>query len=204
MGLLMRIHPQVPAEWLDGYLGNRHPRALLTGQQAGPCLQDCGIPRLKENSCILGALGRQRALRQPCLHLQSRISPGSVSPPAPHPLVLPTSGECPGQKSGPAHTGRAVITSPKGKLFVWKEMVQKEAVATLKIGPGPASRPSWSVRAEIPVAEESERRGWRAEEVWFSQAPAPPCPREPPRVFVIAIFGATELSNQRHDGFLKN
>ena len=80
MGLLMRIHPQVPAEWLDGYLGNRHPRAPLTCQQAGPCLQDCGIPRLKENSCVLGALGRQRAPRQPCLHLQSRISPGSVSP----------------------------------------------------------------------------------------------------------------------------
>ena len=42
-----------------------------------------------------------------------------------------------------------------GKLFVWKEMVQKEAVATLKIGPGPASGPSWSMKAEIPVAEES-------------------------------------------------
>ena len=137
-------------------------------------------------------------------------SPGSArgpsALPAPHPLVLPTSGECPGQKSGPAHTGHALITSPKGKLFVWKEMVQKEAVATLKIGPGPASGPSWSMRAEIPVAEESgggREWGWclpGAEEVWFSQAPAPPCPREPPRVLVIAIFGATELSNQRHDG----
>ena len=42
--------------------------------------------------------------------------------PAPHPLVLPTSGECPGQKSGPAHTGRALITSPKGKpsVLAWR------------------------------------------------------------------------------------
>ena len=84
-------------------------------------------------------------------------------------------------------------------------MVKKEAVATLKIGPGPASVPSWSMKAEIPVAEESGGGGGLpgAKEVWCSQAPAPPCPREPPRVFIIASFGITESSNQRHDGFFK-
>ena len=95
MGLLMRIHPQVPAEWLDGYLGNRHPRAPLTGQQVGPCLQDCGIPRLKENFLCPGCPGQtassvaalpaspvqdQPEVRQPCQRhiLWSFPPPGSA------------------------------------------------------------------------------------------------------------------------------
>lgn len=66
-----------------------------------------------------------------------------------HALVLLTSWECPGRNPALPALVCALITSPQGKPLVWKEMVQKEAVPTLKIGPGPVSR------AQIPVVEES-------------------------------------------------
>lgn len=55
--------------------------------------------------------------------------------------------------------GCALITSLKGKPFVWKEMVQKEAVPALKIGLETVSR------AEIPVAEERKAFSglWRSD-----------------------------------------
>lgn len=53
----------------------------------------------------------------------------------------PPPGSAPGRTPALPTLGRTLITSPKGKPFVWKEMVQKEAAATLKIGPGPAPGP---------------------------------------------------------------
>ena len=80
MGLLMRTHPQVPAEWLDGYLGNRHPRAPLTAQQAGPCLQDFGIPRLKENFLRPGCPGQTASAEAALPASPVQDQPRSVSP----------------------------------------------------------------------------------------------------------------------------
>lgn len=67
--------------------------------------------------------------------------PGSArGQPGPHPPALPTPWEGRGQKSGPPTLGCALIPSPQGKPFVWKEMVLSEAVAMLNIGLGPVSR----------------------------------------------------------------
>lgn len=43
------------------------------------------------------------------------MDPGQSVQPWPHPLFLPTSGECPGQKSGPAHPGLCSDNLPKGE-----------------------------------------------------------------------------------------
>ena len=65
---------------------------------------------------------------------------GQPVQPGPHPLPLPASGECPGQKSGPVHPALCSDNLPEGEAVVWKEMVQNEAVAMLKTGPGPVCR----------------------------------------------------------------
>lgn len=50
----------------------------------------------------------------------------------------PPPGSAPGRSPALPTLGCTLITSPKGKPFVWKEMVPKEAAAALKTGPGPA------------------------------------------------------------------
>lgn len=86
-------------------------RSLAHQPEAWASLQGSIIPRGEESS--LHSCPQKPAR----VRLSCRISlwSGRSVHPRPHPLLLPTSGECPGQKSGPAHPALCSDNLPKGE-----------------------------------------------------------------------------------------
>ena len=90
----------------------------------------------------MGAPSRLLELSLPARNSPAGPASGQVSQSSRGPILFPfpPPGSAQGRNPALSTLHCALITSPKGKPVVWKEMVQNEAVAMLKTGPGPVCR----------------------------------------------------------------
>lgn len=105
-----RDPPLDPYRALTQPTGNMAHQPEAWASSARPCYS-------KRESSLRSFPRQPAGAEHSCLELSCRIGlwSGQSVQPRPHPLLLPTSGECPGQKSGPAHPALCSDNLPEGE-----------------------------------------------------------------------------------------